>query len=305
MRLGVGVVVANRETLAASFRRTFADAEAHRKARVIEYRRRQVDGRALFWVDGQPSLRRSFVMYLDELGTSARLAQLTNEELRDDLDTYEQLRSLLLDETSGVDVETARALYFSDNVAVVTPFEPWDEASPEFGLQRQLLAIVVYQLNMMLRNRAIRGGLTLGMAYADHSFVTGPAHLAAVKLEENVAGNPRVLLDAGCREIVENVSADAQKLLQHYLLRDPDGEVFVNYLRGIEEDGIPEEIEQGLTQHRDVLTRALAAHKDRPGVHAKYVWAASYHNYVRRTFYKRHAASLEVPDIGPGQFRPV
>ncbi|UEA57557.1 hypothetical protein LK459_13095 [Gordonia otitidis] len=153
---------------------------------------------------------------------------------------------------------------------------------------------------MTLRGRALRGGITIGMAYADHSFVTGPAHLAAVLLEEKEAKNPRVLIaDDIYTEIIDTVDDDTFQLLQHYLLRDTDNKVFVNYLLGIEEDGVQDDIQRALAEHRDYLNRALSSAAGIPGVYEKYMWAAGYHNYVRATFHEQLPACLDVPDIAP------
>lgn len=88
--------------------KVLADSQMETDNRRAESTRRRDEGRALYTVDGQPSLRLSFVIYLDELGTTTRLPLLTDEGLRADLKTYDRLRTLLHDNESVVEAESAR-----------------------------------------------------------------------------------------------------------------------------------------------------------------------------------------------------
>lgn len=184
--------------------------------------------------------RRSFV-YLDELDTSARLDGMTDEDLRADLRAYDDLRWFRHDDTNGWDADSQRVLYFSDNLVIVSPIDPTG-ANRDLGLFFHTWAAAAYQLNMGIRGRMLRGGITVGDAYAHNTFVTGPAHLQAVLLEEKTASNPRIVLDEVCVELAReefNNGGYADKSDSPYgffLLRDADGRTFVNYLVAVSED---------------------------------------------------------------------
>jgi hypothetical protein len=269
------------------------------------------EGRSLYQdANGQALLLPSFVVYLDELGTSARLPTMTNEDLRDDLDAYDSLRSFLHDEATGWDEESQRALYFSDNVVLVAPCNPHLN-SYDLGLFYKVFSAGCYQLNMAVRGRFLRGGITVGDAYADHSFVTGPAHLAAVIIEEKEAVTGRVLLDESCVELARTEMANSgypdpnDSAFAAFLIVDEDRRTFVNYLAATAEDewARPGVTEAGLIRHRDRLVAALAAHAADPKVLAKYEWTAAYHNFICSDFFDREDLRISgVPSVAFSRF---
>ncbi|MEN8706525.1 MAG: hypothetical protein ABF306_10350 [Nocardioides marinisabuli] len=284
-----------------------ANANSERRVRAANFEAARTASRALFAdEDGQPTLRPSFVVYLDELGTSARLTGMSNEDLREDLRAYDDLRSFLHDEVDGWDADTQRTLYFSDNLVVVSPVTT-ETSNRDLGLFFQIWAAAAYQLNMAVRGRLLRGGITVGDAYADDTFVTGPAHLNAVLLEENVADNPRIVLDEICIELAReeyNNGGYADKLSSPYgafLLLDADGQTFVNYLVTVSEDeGWDANVtDVGLIAHKKRVEAALASQPANK-VLAKLRWVAAYHNYVCETFYNR--PGLTIADIPPVAF---
>ena len=279
-------------------------ARSQREVRLAALRRTQRDGRALYADEnGKPRLLPSFVVYLDELGTSQRIAAMNDEDLERDIQDYDDLRWFLHDQKTGWADEFQRTLYFSDNVVVAAPIRSMNWAE-DLGLFPQVFAAGAYQLNMSLRGRRIRGGIASGEAYADHSFVTGPAHLEAVRLEESVALNPRIILDDTCvhlarREHDQSGYADRQNSpYGTFLLVDADGQTFVNYLAMVAEDS-QEDVEPGLRLHRSELEKSLSAIAN-TRVLRKYGWLAEYHNFVADTFFGR--SDLFVDGYGKGQF---
>ena len=94
-------------------------ARSQREVRLAALRRTQRDGRALYADEnGKPRLLPSFVVYLDELGTSQRIAAMNDEDLERDIQDYDDLRWFLHDQKTGWADEFQRTLYFSDNVVV-------------------------------------------------------------------------------------------------------------------------------------------------------------------------------------------
>jgi hypothetical protein len=173
----------------------------------------------------------------------------------------------------------------------------------DLGLFFHVWAAAAYQLNMTIRGRLLRGGIAFGNAYADNTFVTGPAHLRAVILEETVAVNPRIVLDEECVELAREEldhGGDADKLNSPYgtsLLCDADGQTFINYLVAVSED---EGWDAGLTEHKKKVEQALASSASAK-VLAKLQWVAAYHNYVCETFYDH--PTLTIAGIAPVAFK--
>ncbi len=252
----------------------------------------------------------SFVVYLDELGTAARLGGMTNDDLRADLRAYDDLRWFLHDDSTDWDADSQRVLYFSDNLVVAAPMDVATD-NRDFGLFYLILAVGAYQLNMAIRGRVLRGGITAGDAYADDIFVTGPAHLQAVLLEEKAALNPRVLLDEICAELAREefnhggYSDKSDSPYGRFLLRDADGRTFVNYLVAVSEDEgwEPDVTTVGLLEHKKRVEEALVATASTPRIHVKYQWLGAYHNFICTEFYGRTELRIAgVPDVAFERF---
>lgn len=286
-------------------RRIRLDADSLAQSRAARRR----EGRSLFSDEaGLPELRPSFIVYLDELGTSARLARYGDDELRADLEMYDRLRAFIHNERMH-DGDTQRTLYFSDNLVVAAPIEPFVGIAADFGLFFQVFSVASYQLNLAIGGRFLRGGVAAGMAYADDTFVTGPGHLAAVRLEESVAVMPRVVLDettAALAQCEVDESGASQSVYSEYLLRDIDGEIFINYLQAaFEDEGLEKSPSprSGFEAHRDRINEALGAPHDGP-IRSKYGWLAAYHNYALESSPLRHEQTLRISDAPARGFKP-
>ncbi|WP_185994239.1 hypothetical protein [Nocardioides campestrisoli] len=286
-----------------------ASARATREARNAERLARRTDGRRLF-VDGagNPVLRPAFVTYLDELGTTERLLNYDDAALREDIRLYDRMRDLLHNEEM-YDDERQRALYFSDNVVVVEPIDPHPSVGADLGLFTQVFSAAVYQLNLAVNGRFLRGGIAGGMAYADGEFVTGPAHVCAVLLEEKEAVVPRVLLNdiaVGLAQRHVEDEAPAPSAFATYLLVDQDERVFVNYLPAVfEDEGFVHapNPRDGLVAHRDQVI-AMRARYPSGGVGEKYDWVAAYHNYVVTNSRVDNRSELYIPEAPTLTFTP-
>lgn len=259
--------------------------------------------------DGLPILRRSCVMYLDELGTSARLSNYDNEMLRQDIDVYDRTRDILHSEATN-DQDSQRSLYFSDNVVVVEPIGEDTFTGPNPTLLAQTICAAIYQLNLAITGRVLRGGIAIGNAYADGNFVTGPAHLSAVLLEETQAEVPRILLDSEAVKIAKEAITDDkpnESVFSDILLVDDDKKVFVNYLPLVFEDenikGALSPI-SGLEKHRDHIISMLQAFKG-TAVAGKYEWLASYHNFVILESRHHQMKNLYIAGYPTRNFRPL
>lgn len=253
--------------------------DARRRARVERFLELQNAGRAMYSDRrGSPVLRESFAVFIDELGTSQRMANYSNANLVDDLALYDQARLSLSNPDDRSD-EYARSLYFTDNVLLAVP--AWPKAADK-GLGYTLGVAAEYQARLATMGRFSRGAITYGKLYADHSFGTGPALVAAVNLEKE-ARSPRVLLDTRCRELGLNEARalgfgsleplDSERLV----LRD-GGEAFLNYLAAVID---PEQwyTSEALEAHAAVIRDNLHRLAEDEEVRRKYEWLADYHDY--------------------------
>lgn len=286
-----------------------ASVRAERESRSADLLAKRTESRRLF-VDesGNPVLRPAFVSYLDELGTTERLLNYDDEALREDIRLYDRTRDLLHNEEMH-DSERQRALSFSDNLVVVEPIDPHPSVGADLGLFTQVFSAAVYQLNLAVNGRFLRGGIAGGMAYADGEFVTGPAHVCAVLLEEKEAVVPRVLLNdiaVGLAQLHVEDEAPVSSAFATYLLADQDARVFVNYLPAVfENEGFANapNPRDGLAAHRDQVS-AMRARYPSGSVGAKYDWVAAYHNYVVTKSQVDNRSQLYIPGAPTLAFTP-
>lgn len=258
------------------------------------------EARALYSDEsGDPVLRPSFAVYLDGLGTKASIRDLTDDDLRRQVSLLDRLRWFLHDDEW--EEPTQRFLSFSDNVVLGVPINA--NSLGGYGLGILLGSIHAYQVNMTNNGMFLRGGIAAGDLYVDDRFVTGPALVDAVVIEEEVAVYPRVVLAPRCLEIVLEDLADyapfeSESPWNDQLLIDADGSVFLNYLPVI--DDLPdgplrlEMVSSGLRHHKLAVTRNLKRFTDPGRIREKYVWAAHYHNFVCREWFASIAQEFTI-----------
>ncbi|WP_238840716.1 hypothetical protein [Prescottella equi] len=259
---------------------------------------RRTEGRDLYSnANGEPEFRRSVTAFLDILGTKAALTTMTNADLLEQIRLLDRLNPGLHD--SAWEGEWQRMLTFSDSIALAVPLR---QNSHGLELGSALDSISAYQFELACAGRFLRGGITIGDAYADYENITGPALVEAADLEANVAVMPRVLLsEAGLRlAIMEGLSGYGDRAFtsewNSALMIDADGRAFVNYLTtaiDAESNDVALAVDL-LEDHKKAVTDALVKHSKPPRVREKYVWVAHYHN----TFCAMHrpGEGLEIAD---------
>lgn len=136
---------------------------------------------------------------------------------------------------------------------------------------------------MSLRGFFVRGAISIGNAFVDDIAVFGDALSSAYHGETALARDPRVILTdeavAATRKHLEYYSEPKHSPQATYLLKDADGQWFLNYLESI----MIAEYEAGpfyepLEKHKEQVEKKLAEHASNPPVFAKYAWVANYHN---------------------------
>lgn len=225
-------------------------------------------------------MRPSFAVYIDALGTKQAMKTFTDVELRAQLTLMDQLNWFLhAPEWEG---ESQRFLSFSDNVVVGVPLGRDDTGG--YGLGFFLGSVAAYQLHMTLNGRFQRGGIGTGLLYIDDTFVSGPALVDAVTLEQEVAVHPRIVLSEACAAIAvldgRHYGDVSKSPWNSQLLVDGDSRVFVDYLKTLTDSPHAKHVRDGVAEHRDQVETALAKFNEPGRIREKYRWAAEYHNYV-------------------------
>jgi len=250
--------------LPAQIERGVAESGRKRRERAAREAARRAEAREVYSdKSGLPCLRLSFAVYLDALGTSEAMTTLTNRTLRRSLALVEEANTFLHDSDWEADLQVF--LTFSDSLALGVPV--WDNATAGFGLGFILASVQMYQLKLALAGRFLRGGIALGELYADSDTIVGQALVHAVKIEEQVAVVPRVVLDDHCVAVaLRDAGTDFDPRRSEWnadLLVDADGRVFVDYLAAA--FVAPRRVARSvLTRHRTQLVKALRAHGEQP-----------------------------------------
>jgi hypothetical protein len=165
---------------------------------------------------------------------------------------------------------------FTDNIVLGFPILSEGEASTLHIVIDRLRG---FQLFMTIDGFFVRGGVAVGEAYFDEDIVLGPGLLEAYDAEALRARDPRIVLADSCFQYIS-------ELPDAWLLKDADGQFFLNYLDKIawynvydEQEGrTPRGIDL-LTQHKRLVEAKLREYAAEPPIWSKYHWVARYHNF--------------------------
>jgi hypothetical protein len=239
-----------------------------------------------------PSLQRSVFVFMDILGYADQIKSAeqagTQQELLGRLhQALSEARSWL--ESKYEDIpEMAKLLpkdfyalkAFTDNIVIGWPIR--SDAEIETG--SAFSKVADFQFVMATKGFFVRGALSIGDAYIDDIVVFGDALTQAYIGESKLARDPRIIL-------MESAVSAVKQHLQYYsssnwapqvrvLLRDSDGQWFVNYLDCLliaEDEAGP--FYDELLSHKAAVEEKLNVHKNNPPIFSKYAWVAGYHNY--------------------------
>jgi hypothetical protein len=238
--------------------------------------------------DGTLAIRKSVVAFVDILGyrEMAISAARDNQER----EVLAQLHTALSAGRKWLDPDAElpalpKDIYvikaFTDNIVIAWPIN--DDAETELGSSFSSLAW--FQLEMVNAGFFVRGAISIGNIFVDDIAVFGGALNEAYEGETRLARDPRIVLTPSAATAV-------QKHLGYYrmselapqnrdLLRDADGQYFLNYL----DDTVliaPDEAGPNygmLALHRQRIEERLTEYRSDPTIWSKYAWVARYHNY--------------------------
>ncbi len=230
----------------------------------------------------QPCLAKTFVLVLDILGTqgTAGLKDATRN-----LAVFHRALHRAEQWTESVDQSTTVARWFSDSLVMADPCTDDGQEDLAFGFAVIVAAWV--QLELATIGLFARGGMDLGLFFANEQVVYGPALIEAHRLENTEAVVPRVIIS---RELVgyalEQLRefGDGQtEIHRHLLAVDRDGWTFINYLDLVRELE-PGEMLRLLGSHKSHIETNLRNYqRGNTAVHQKYQWLADYHDrFCRR-----------------------
>lgn len=240
---------------------------------------------------GQPTMKKSVVVFLDILGYSDLIKYPRTDKENAQLLTH--LHNALTESRRNIDPgETSfnhdeKDLYamrsFTDNIVIGYPIR--GDAEAELG--SIFIKLPYFQMDMALNGYFIRGGISIGNLYIDDLTVFGPGLIEAYEGEVNLARDPRIILtETSLAAVDEHLSYYGRRnhAPQNYsLLKDSDGQVFINYLETLisEEGGY---FSDELLKHKENTEIKLSHFHKNPKIWSKYFWVANYHNFFCETY---------------------
>lgn len=248
---------------------------------------------------GRPLLKNSVVVYIDILGYGETIREVhkagkDKKFLALFRQTLNDLQEILL--CDQVEKETGMHRFeirtFTDNVVIGIPVTN----SVSQHLHECFWKVAHIQLELVLSGFFVRGAIAVGPVFIDNDIVFGKGLLEAYQVERNLARDPRIVLTAVARDrVLANARQEFRKYghprmstLSQFLLRDADGQVYLNYLKTLNSDVHEDRDFKEMFQHRDMVESRLKESIGKPSIWSKYAWVANYHNY----FCDQHARIL-------------
>jgi len=258
---------------------------------------------------GKPLLRNSVVTYIDILGYQDQVKNAVDAgrgkaillDLRKAFDeTYHHIK-----DESEVSHPHWLVKGFTDNIVIGYPV--FQDAEPEMGYMFSNLC--TFQLMMIIHGFFIRGGMAIGDLYMDDEIVFGEGLIEAFEAEQNLARDPRIVLSESAIKYLKYhlktyVRVEVSPQYDH-LLKDCDGQIFINYL------GLITEFEAEYTvgfdefkKHKEIIESRLKEYVSKPAIWNKYLWIANYHNWFcdqSSHFDKSYKIDLSEIPVGPSR----
>ncbi len=238
--------------------------------------------------DGVPKLLKSVVAFIDVLGYSDLIKRAKKDSKSQELllklhaalkkaQRYVNPETDSISEKSLTNKNCSAFRSFTDNIVIGHPIK--DDG--EFELGRVFSELSYFQLVLTIEGFFVRGAISIGDLYMDDIVVFGSGLTEAYEAEHELSRDPRIILSLTAKKSVDQhiqyYSEHAHAPQNRNLLRDSDGQYFVNYLDTLLEEG--DVYEEELQSHKEIIENRLVEYKNRPPIWSKYMWAAKYHNY--------------------------
>lgn len=265
----------------------------------------------LAYGSGPPVLKDSFCAFIDILGF-AEMTKLAHQSGYS-RSFLQRLNQALSNSTEAIDKSKTEDLhwshkFFTDNLVLGHLAEPHPEFPFELSLATTVHIAATHQLAMALHGFTLRGALTYGPLYMAHDIVFGEALVRAYEMESNRHSprHPRIILDQTCINVIKS-----DPTFDDMVLRDSDGQCFVNYLDwSWLDDYDPVLGADVLLRHKRFIERGLADFEGHKNTYQKYVWLAQYHNFFcnstpdpLQTGNLRNPSTLLIANISSSNFQ--
>ena len=197
---------------------------------------------------------------------------------------------------------------FTDSVSdAVVRVRVFDTEFADGAFFHEVLDLIHAQVECVGDGVLVRGGLAIGDIYIGETGegpVFGSGMVRAYELEQHDAKYPRIVID---RDAFEKYLKDPrlksenhtlqedQKYLDALIREDTDGMLFIDYLRGSEQEfDEPIFYWRFLQQHAKMIKQGLKDATD--NVRPKYEWLANYHNEVVHDLQKKYDGNATLLD---------
>lgn len=247
-----------------------------------------------------PLLKKSFTVFLDLLGFSEEIICKSNlgqgnEHLMNIYKAFSSASSIL----DGYSVWEKKI--FSDNILLGCPITN-SHIHSESLFGSLITGIMQFQLQLTLKNYFVRGGWSLGDLFVDDNTIYGEALIQAVNLEKQ-SYYPRIILSKEvenvCKLHLEYYNPKFDSPQNFHLLKDDEGNFFINYLYAIYPEDPDEDIDRSVSNlliHKNNIISNLNIYDGNTKIYDKYIWAAQYHNYFCREFFNvNEKLIIEIP----------
>lgn len=207
--------------------------------------------------------KKHIVAYLDILGAQKlMLSEESNTFLNILQEQYEELLSLPKVLKHIPQFEDVKIKIFSDNIIIVSELVE-DKSINKTKLERILQLVSHLQVNLLVKTKLLRGGITIGELFINDTLVYGAGLIEAYNIESTVAIYPRIVVSSEVAYLNEEES----------IIKDFDGNWFVNfYWSFIESAGLY--IDMSSYIDKVVQETNLKDYKIRQKIN----WLINYHN---------------------------
>jgi len=242
-----------------------------------------------FQEDGVPKTRKSVVVFADILGFTNEMIKAYDENRADKLltklhsalnDSYKLLKYKVDKEDMWLFQKLWATKTFTDNIVIGLPISE----NVEDDMEEVFFHVGLLQHSMTMAGFFIRGAIAIGDLYIDDDIVFGGGLIEAYRAENQLARDPRIILAPSAIDYNNLHISDYLEIeyspQYRVLLRDVDGQIFLNYLENILPQGHESgPFHEGLLEHKEIVEKKLENFSNDPIIWNKYAWVANYHNY--------------------------
>jgi hypothetical protein len=239
-----------------------------------------------YFNNDNPAILQSYCSYMDILGFRRNMQHAfqngnANKMLGDLMDMLKDDINPLSPEQHWDSPFRYWLKIFTDNVVFGLPI--FKESDGEAELYQAIVRLSSFQLIMANKGYFIRGGFTAGPLHLSDNIAFGTALIDAYNLEDCKAVNPRIIvseqMSIRLREYIKKRPISDDSNLQHFILIDTDGFLFLNYLGLICQRDVEDDALDLLREHKRRVEACLGEFAHEPHIRSKYEWVARYHNY--------------------------